>query len=154
MGLSFTIAAGPRQRSHSQIWVPRDSWPLFSVTDSRLSQPGGSGPRIYNPQEQCGPVIPAGTGFPFRRLLRLAGLRWRYSTPRPYGDYERMSSVSSLKSGLLDFKHNGILTTMSLRRIERNRGKAKYCWFYHQMGTNGQLHAPEPLLSSREKNRG
>jgi hypothetical protein len=23
--------------------------------------------------------------FPFRRLLRLAGLRWRYSTPPPHG---------------------------------------------------------------------
>jgi hypothetical protein len=38
------------------------------------------GPRIYIPQEQVGPVIPPGTGFLFRRLLRLAGLRWRYST--------------------------------------------------------------------------
>jgi hypothetical protein len=25
--------------------------------------------------------------FPFRRLLRLAGLRWRYSTPSPHGLY-------------------------------------------------------------------
>jgi hypothetical protein len=33
------------------------------------------------PQEQGGLVIPPGTGFPFRRLLRLAGLRWRYSFP-------------------------------------------------------------------------
>jgi hypothetical protein len=34
MGLSFATAAGPRQRSHSQILV-------------RLPQPGGPGPRIY-----------------------------------------------------------------------------------------------------------
>jgi hypothetical protein len=34
MGLSFTIAAGPRQRSHPQIRVPRDSW-HFNVSDSR-----------------------------------------------------------------------------------------------------------------------
>jgi hypothetical protein len=34
-----------------------------------------------HPQDQGGPVIPPRTGFPFRRLLRLAGLRWRYSTP-------------------------------------------------------------------------
>jgi hypothetical protein len=27
--------------------------------------------------------IPRGTGFPFRRLLRLAGLRWRYFNPPP-----------------------------------------------------------------------
>jgi hypothetical protein len=57
----------------------------FTVSDSRLPQPGGQGPRIYIPQEQSGPVMPPGTGFPFRRLLRLAGLRWRYSTPPPHG---------------------------------------------------------------------
>jgi hypothetical protein len=49
-------------------------------------QPGGPGPRIYIPQEQGGPVIPPGTGFHFRRLLRLAGLRWRYSNPPPRED--------------------------------------------------------------------
>jgi hypothetical protein len=76
-GLLFTIAAGPRQRSHSQVRVPRDSWPYFTVSDSRLPQPGGPGPRIYIPQEQEGPVIPPGTMFHFRRLLRLAGQRWR-----------------------------------------------------------------------------
>jgi hypothetical protein len=35
--LSFTIATGPRQRSHSRVWVPWDSWPYFTVSDSRLS---------------------------------------------------------------------------------------------------------------------
>jgi hypothetical protein len=49
----------------------------------RLPQPGVPGSRIYIPQEQGGPVIPEGTGFPLRRLLRLAGLRWRYSNPPP-----------------------------------------------------------------------
>jgi hypothetical protein len=49
---------------------------LFSqIRDS--PQLGGPGHRIYIPQEQGGPVIPLSTGFPFRRLLRLAGLRWR-----------------------------------------------------------------------------
>jgi hypothetical protein len=57
-GLSFIIAPGPRQRSHSRVRVPRDSQPYFTVSDSRL---------------------------PFRHLLRLAGLRWRYSTPPPHG---------------------------------------------------------------------
>jgi hypothetical protein len=42
-------------------------------------KPGRPGPRVYIPQEQGGLVIPPGTGFPFRRLLRLAGLRWRCS---------------------------------------------------------------------------
>jgi hypothetical protein len=54
----------------------------------RLPQPVGPvgpGPRIYIPKEEGGPDIPPGTGFPFRRLLRLAGLPWRYSIPPPHG---------------------------------------------------------------------
>jgi hypothetical protein len=47
MGLSFTIAAGPCQRSHSQVRVPRDSWPYFTVSDSRLTQPRRPGSCIY-----------------------------------------------------------------------------------------------------------
>jgi hypothetical protein len=35
MGLSFTIAAGPRQRIHSLVRVPWDSRPYFTVSDSR-----------------------------------------------------------------------------------------------------------------------
>jgi hypothetical protein len=55
----------------------RDSWPYFTVSDSRLPELGGSGLIIYIPQWQCAPVIPPGTGFHFRRLLRLAELRWK-----------------------------------------------------------------------------
>jgi hypothetical protein len=82
-GLSFTVVAGPRKRSHSWVRVPQDSY--FAVSDSWLPQLGGPCPRIYVPQEQGGPVIPSGTGFPFRRFLRLAELRWRYSNPPPRG---------------------------------------------------------------------
>jgi hypothetical protein len=35
-GLSFAIATGPRQRSHSRVRVPCDSRPYFTVSDSRL----------------------------------------------------------------------------------------------------------------------
>jgi hypothetical protein len=62
-----TIASGPCQSSHSWAEVPQNS-----------------SSRIYIPQEQGGPVIPSGTGFPFYRLLRLAGLRWRYSNLPPH----------------------------------------------------------------------
>jgi hypothetical protein len=74
-GLSFTIAAGPLQRSHSRVLVPRDSCPHFTVSDSKLPQPGGPGPRMYIHQEQAGPVIGYSQelGSHFRRLLRLAG---------------------------------------------------------------------------------
>jgi hypothetical protein len=92
--LPFTISAGSRQRSHSWVIVPRDSWPYFTVSDSRLPQPGGPGPRIYKSQGQGVPVIPPGTGFPFHRLLRLAELRWRYSNPPP----RRVLNISESES--------------------------------------------------------
>jgi hypothetical protein len=37
MGLSFILAAGARQRSHSRARVPWGSRPHFTVSDSRLS---------------------------------------------------------------------------------------------------------------------
>jgi hypothetical protein len=64
----------------------------------RLPQPEGPDPRIYIPQEQGGPFVPPGSKFPFRHLLRLSGLRWRYSNPPPHG--RQTSSVNSEK--LLD----------------------------------------------------
>jgi hypothetical protein len=36
-GLSITLAAGPRQRSHSRVRVPCGSRPYFTVSDSRIS---------------------------------------------------------------------------------------------------------------------
>jgi hypothetical protein len=78
MGLLFTTAAA------SAVILRSES--RGTVSDSRLSQPGGPGPRIYISQEQGGPVIPPGIGFSFRQLLQLAGLRWRYSISPPHGN--------------------------------------------------------------------
>jgi hypothetical protein len=83
MGLSFTIAVGPRQHSHSWIRVPRNSWPYFTISDSRFLQPGRPGPCIYILQEWGGPILLPGTGFPFCRLIRLSGLPWSYVNPSP-----------------------------------------------------------------------
>jgi hypothetical protein len=45
-----------------------------------------SDPGIYIPQGQTGPVILPGTGFLFRRLLQISGMRWEYSKPpQPVG---------------------------------------------------------------------
>jgi hypothetical protein len=44
--------------------VPWDSDPILLSQFLRLPQPGGPGPRIYILQEQGGPDIPPGTGFP------------------------------------------------------------------------------------------
>jgi hypothetical protein len=83
-GLPFTIAVGPRQRSHSRVRVPGDSWPYIIVSDSRLSQPGGPGPRIYIPQEQGDPVIPC---------LQSCCLATRWSNALQYHSDERQVSV-------------------------------------------------------------
>jgi hypothetical protein len=57
-GLSFTIVSCPHQRSHSRVRVPRDSWSYFTVSDLRLSQPGGPSSRICIPQERWSGYIP------------------------------------------------------------------------------------------------
>jgi hypothetical protein len=68
----------------------------------RLPQPEGPSPRIYIPQGQGCPDIPPGTGFPFHWLLRLAGLRWRYSIPPPHGiAYVFIAAVTFLPSRYL-----------------------------------------------------
>jgi hypothetical protein len=76
LGLARAVTLGPKSlRTHDHIL-------LSHLT---LPQPGRPSSRIYIPEEQGGPVIPPGTGFAFRHLLRLAGLRWRYSNPSPHG---------------------------------------------------------------------
>jgi hypothetical protein len=76
------------ERTGLQFAVKVTEWSESRITRNhtllpylRLPQPGGPRSRIYIPQEQGGPVIPPSTEFPLRRLLRLAGLRWRYSNP-------------------------------------------------------------------------
>jgi hypothetical protein len=101
-GLSFTIAAGHRQRSHSQVQVPWDSCPYFTVSDSRFPQSGGPGSRIYIPQDQGGQIVPPGSGLPFRLLLRLAELRFRYSNRPPRGELgtDRIENIASMNSSV------------------------------------------------------
>jgi hypothetical protein len=157
-GLSFAVAAGPRQRSHSQVLVPWDSRPYFTVSNSRLPfsckqiqsrshiatdsrsickswcrAPSGVHDQIFITLwhlRSCFSGAPSLTrgrvcllymllslssvvflwseslrtrghillsqiwDFPFRRLLRLAGSRWRYSTPPPHGCSCKLSQPS------------------------------------------------------------
>jgi hypothetical protein len=66
------------------LWIEsRGTHDHISLSDSRLSQPGRPGPRIYMPQEQGGPLITPGTGFPFRRLLRLTSPNTCMSSEAP-----------------------------------------------------------------------
>jgi hypothetical protein len=75
---SAVILRSESRRTHDHIW-------LSQIRD------------FANLKGQGGPVIPPGNGFPFRRLLRLAGLRWRHSNPPPHGtlsDWDRPSCLT------------------------------------------------------------
>jgi hypothetical protein len=77
LNLASTVILGPESRgTHTQIL-------LSQIEDSLNSR--GPVPHIYISQKEDGPVIPPGSGFPFRRLLRLAVLQWRYLTLPPHG---------------------------------------------------------------------
>jgi hypothetical protein len=65
--------------------IPRDSRSYFIVPILETLQTWRARSPYLYPQEQSGPDISTGTGFPFRRLLQLSGVRWRYSIPPPHG---------------------------------------------------------------------
>jgi hypothetical protein len=88
LGLARAVTLGSKSR------ITRNHTSLFHL---RLLQPGEPDHCINIPQDQCGPIILPGTGFPFRRLLRLAGLRWRYSNPPPHGNELKLKSKSKLR---------------------------------------------------------
>jgi hypothetical protein len=94
-----------------------------------LSQPGGPGLRIYISQEQGGPVIPPGTGFPFCCLLRLAGQWQRCSIPPPHGRSSQSQIQSHVttdgRSVCLDVKPLPVLMTryLLLMRTRKRIGK-------------------------------
>jgi hypothetical protein len=71
--LLLILASAVILRSESR--GTRDHILLSQIRDSLNLGGGARSPYLY----------PPGTGFPFRRLLRLVGLRWRFSTPPPHG---------------------------------------------------------------------
>jgi hypothetical protein len=81
----------PSQRSPARVWVPWDLRLYFIV--SILETPPTWSSRSY----VGGPDILPGTGFPFLHLLRLAGLRWRYSIPPDRGILTNLLSKSKLE---------------------------------------------------------
>jgi hypothetical protein len=57
-GLSITVVCSPRQRSHSCVRAPWNTWPYFTASHSRFPQPGGPGPRIYIPRNRVAQLYP------------------------------------------------------------------------------------------------
>jgi hypothetical protein len=72
------------QCNHSMVRIGQNPWSHITVS-SETYPIWRAGSHIYISQDQGGPVIPPGTGYPLRCLLRLARLRWRYSNPPPHG---------------------------------------------------------------------
>jgi hypothetical protein len=59
--LSFIIAACPRQRSHSRVPVPRDSWPYFTISDRFETSPtnlDGQVPMFICPKNRSAQLYP------------------------------------------------------------------------------------------------
>jgi hypothetical protein len=80
MRLSFTIAAGPRQCSHSRIRVPRDSWPYFTVTDSRPPNLEGQVPVFISPRNRVALLYPQALGSSIVVCVAVAVVTWRLPT--------------------------------------------------------------------------
>jgi hypothetical protein len=79
MSLSFTIAAGPRQRSHSQLRVPRDSWPHFLSQIRDFPNLEGHVPVVYPPET-----------------------RWSGSTPRHWVSFSSPSTTRAATVEVFD----------------------------------------------------
>jgi hypothetical protein len=84
--------------------------------------------------EQCGPIIPLCTGFPFCRLLRPSGLRWRYSNHLHTGllaksksklYYDRQSVCQSV---LVSGTHLGPATNFSHSLFDYFLDSFEVCW--------------------------
>jgi hypothetical protein len=82
MGLSFTIAAGPRQCIHSHVRVPQDSWPHFTQIQDFPNMEAMS-PYLY-PPEQHGRVIPQALGSLSIALYDLQGYGGGDLNPPPH----------------------------------------------------------------------
>jgi hypothetical protein len=63
-------------------------WGALSEERTGLSFTIVPGPRQRSQSRVRDILLSQIRDFPFRRLLRLAGLRWRYSTPPPHGIHE------------------------------------------------------------------
>jgi hypothetical protein len=91
---------------------------IFYCLIWRLLQTGGPSPHIYIPQEQGRPVVPPGTGFPFR-LLRIAGLQWRYSNPPPHGLYVSEVHVHNNNKSVRTSRRTGYRTPHGAQQFHR-----------------------------------
>jgi hypothetical protein len=64
-GLSFTSSTGSRQRSHSRVRVPQNSWPYFTVSIRDSSNLEGQVPIFISPRNRVARLYPQALGSLF-----------------------------------------------------------------------------------------
>jgi hypothetical protein len=84
--LPLTIAAGPRQRSHSWMRVPRNSSPYFTVSDSRFPKSGGPRPLFKSPRNRVAQLYSQALGSLPVASYDSQGYGGGYQNPPPRGD--------------------------------------------------------------------
>jgi hypothetical protein len=67
-GRSFTTSAGPSQRSHFRVRIPWDSWPYFTLTDSRLP--------FSSPPTTCRATVEVFDPASTRDIIFITPLHW------------------------------------------------------------------------------
>jgi hypothetical protein len=68
--------------------------------------------------------------FPFRRLLRLAGLRWRYSTPPPHGIFWDVTPCSLVEVHRW-FEWNVLTSSGSTDKLSRTPARTIAHWLLY-----------------------
>jgi hypothetical protein len=126
MGLSYTIAAGFASAVilRSEFRGTQDIL-LSQIRDSRNLE--GQVPVFISHRNRVAQLYPQGTGFPFRRLLPLAGLRWRCSTPPPHGLTERFTRTSDTNPVRTSQETHYVSTTKTNRLMQFRETVAVHC---------------------------
>jgi hypothetical protein len=77
------------------------------------------------------PNYTPGIGFPFRRLLRLAVLRWRYFNPPAHGNYTNVTQPKDMRESpphCLTFVNTGVMMGNEIFTFIQRRPAAWWPW--------------------------
>jgi hypothetical protein len=114
-GLSFTIAAGLRQRSHSCVRVLRFSWPCFTVSVSRLPKLGDQVLIFKSPRNRMAKLYPKPLEFLLVASYNSQGYDGDILTSPPQESYESVSRLNCSPSSVQLFLAS--FSSISMTRI-------------------------------------
>jgi hypothetical protein len=107
-------------RRFCQIWLDSEhpSFHFFGFRQHCKDASLASKPHVSVLSDMVAQLYPPpGTGFPFRCLLRFAGLRWRYSNQPPPGKIPMYTVGNSLR--LIFWRFHFIVFLNTFKRITR-----------------------------------